>query len=397
MADPAARKNRIQSIDAVRGVIMIVMTLDHVREFFHNPPFGAEDLVRTTAPLFFTRWITHFCAPVFFFFAGLGAFFYGQPRSRGELARYLVTRGFWLIVLEVTVERFFFYFNFDYNAVIILLILWALGWSMLGLAGLLYLGHRGLMAASLAMILLHNLADGVRAARFGSAAWVWNVLHQPGVFKAGGHVILIAYPLIPWIGVMGAGYALGKLFTLEPERRRTLLLRLGLAMTVAFLVIRAVNVYGDPAPWSVQPSALFTVLSFLRCTKYPPSLDFLLMTLGPALMLTTWLDRFEFGRRNPLQVFGRVPLFYFLLHLFVIHTLAALLNLVLTGRTDLAPQAREYTPYRGSNEACRLRVVGAEKEQAIIVDNPDAKPVKPTGPADKTPAECRVLSEENNC
>jgi uncharacterized membrane protein len=262
--------------------------------------------------------------------AGLGAFFYGRNRSEGEVSRFLLTRGLWLMFLELTVMHFALYFNFDYSFVI-LTVLWGLGIGMVVLAALIYLPRSVLAALCLAMIALHNLADGVDAARFGALAPVWHVVHQVGTIQLGKHTVLVSYLLVPWVGVMGAGYCLGPVFLRDPASRQRILFRLGLGLTAAFLLLRGLNVYGDPAPWHVQPTAAFTVLSFLRCNKYPPSLDFLLMTLGPALMAMSWLDRLRLTARNPLLVFGRVPLFYFLLHLFVIHLVAMLLALLRYG------------------------------------------------------------------
>ena len=318
---------RVQSIDILRGAVMIVMALDHIRDFLHSAAqsFSPDDLSRTTATLFFTRWITHFCAPVFMLTAGLGVFLWAQrDKSPAELSRFLWTRGAWLVLLELTVVRLGFNFNFDYHF-ILLNVIWALGGCMIGLALLVRLPWRVFAGLSCGMILLHNLADGVDAAQFGRAAWIWNELHQLGTFKLGGSTIQIAYPLIPWIGVMGAGFCLGRVYLWEPARRRRFLIRMGLGLTAGFVLVRALNVYGDPAPWSVQPTPLFTLLSFLRCSKYPPSLDFLLMTLGPALLALGFLDRVTVARANPFLIFGRVPLFYFVVHLYLIHALAAFL------------------------------------------------------------------------
>jgi len=316
-------KARVRSIDALRGLVMIIMALDHVRDFFHSSAavFQPDDLTRTTAALFFTRWITHICAPVFMFTAGLGAYFW---RSRGhttrELSEFLWKRGLWLVVLELSVLRFALSFSLV-SGPLLLSILWALGWSMVALAFLVPLPVRILAMGSIAVVALHNLADPVRASRFGSAAWVWNVLHQQGVFRAGGVPVVAAYPLVPWFAVMALGFCFGPVLVLDPARRRYWLNRIGLGLTLAFLLIRWINIYGDPVRWSAQVPAM-TLLSFLRCTKYPPSLDFLLMTLGPALLLLAWLDRIDWMKTNPLIMFGRVPLFYFIVHLFVIHLLA---------------------------------------------------------------------------
>jgi uncharacterized membrane protein len=330
-------KTRIQSVDALRGLVMIIMALDHVRDFVNAQArlFQPEDLARTTAALFFTRWITHFCAPVFMFTAGLGAFFWmSRGRTKAELSRFLWTRGLWLVVLELTVLRLAM--NLDpFSGLVLLSILWALGWCMVALGFLARLPLRVLAVISVASIALHNLFDGVQAARFGGAAWVWNIVHQQGIFRAGSLFALVAYPLVPWIFVMSAGYCFGAVFLLEPPRRRQWMARAGLALTLAFLAIRWLNIYGDPAPWASQPSgAVMTVVSFLRCTKYPPSLDFLLMTLGPALLVLAWFDRLSFANTNPLIVFGRVPLFYFLGHFFLAHSAALAIAWFGYGRVD---------------------------------------------------------------
>jgi uncharacterized membrane protein len=324
---------RIPSIDALRGLVMIIMALDHVRDFFHSGAmsFPPEDLARTTAALFFTRWITHFCAPVFAFAAGVGAFlWFSRGRSLQQLSRFLVTRGLWLVLLDVVVVRFAMFFTFT-NVPFILNVLWALGWSMVILAFLARLPVRVLAAFSIAVIVLHNLADPVPAAAFGSAAWVWNVLHAPGAIPVGGAIVFPAYPLVPWFAVMAAGFCFGPILLMGAPRRRTWLLRIGLGLTLAFLLIRWLNIYGDPQPWSHQATPLKTLLSFFRCTKYPPSLDFLLMTLGPAMLVWRWLDGVRLGRSNPLIVFGRVPLFYFIVHLFLIHALTVVLALARYG------------------------------------------------------------------
>ncbi len=317
---------RVFSIDALRGLVMVIMALDHTREFVNASAlvFNPEDLSRTTAALFFTRWITHFCAPVFMFTAGLGAFLRLERTGRRALARFLWTRGLWLIVLEFTVVRFVFYFNLDYNPTF-LLVFWVLGLAMVALAGLIYLPFPLLAGVSGAMIVLHNLADTIRPADFGPYGWLWNVLHQPGLIYPAPAVI-VAYPLIPWIGVMAAGFCFGRVYRLPDDRRQRVLIITGLALTAAFVVIRFVNVYGDPQPWTAQSQPGFTLLSFLRTTKYPPSLLFLLMTLGPAIAWLGVVDRVKFAVANPLIVFGRTPQFYFIAHLAVIHLFAVALG-----------------------------------------------------------------------
>lgn len=309
---------------------MVIMALDHTRDFVHSAAmaFRPEDLAQTTAAIFFTRWITHFCAPVFMFTAGLGACLWLDRggRTAPALSRFLVTRGLWLVLLEVTVVRFAFFFDVDYRGLVLLLVFWALGLGMIALAGLIHVPFRVLLACSAGVIALHNLFDRVQASSFGAASWLWNVLHQPGPIMTSGPVVVVAYPLVPWIAVMAAGFCCGRVYRLPEDRRSRLLVRLGVALTAAFLALRLLNVYGDPNPWSAQRTPLLTLLSFLNTTKYPPSLSFLLMTLGPALVLLGWIDRARPGERNAILVFGRVPMFYFVVHLFAIHAIAIALT-----------------------------------------------------------------------
>ena len=327
---------RIQSVDALRGAIMMLMAIDHIRDYVARSAqqFLPTDLTRTTPAIFFTRWITHFCAPVFVLTAGLGAYFWMTRghHSKGALSRLLISRGIWLVVLELTVLRLIMFSQISFTAnPVLLIILWAIGLSMIALAGLIYLPMRLIAAVSVAIIALHNLLENVSAERFGRLAWIWDILYQRGVIACGGIKFRPAYPVLPWIGVMAAGYCLGGVFEWDANRRRGFLVRLGMAMTAAFIVLRAINVYGDPVRWSRQTSPLFTLLSFLNTTKYPPSLDFLLMTLGPALVVMAWLEKFHFRFTNPLVVFGRVPFFYYGAHLLVAHLIAIGMNLVRYG------------------------------------------------------------------
>ncbi|MGC4055483.1 MAG: heparan-alpha-glucosaminide N-acetyltransferase domain-containing protein [Paludibaculum sp.] len=334
MSAPTTARNRLDSIDALRGAVMIIMALDHLRDFLHAAAFvfSPENLARTTPAIFFTRWITHFCAPVFMFTAGLGAFLvYQRLGDQSALSRYLWKRGLWLIVLELIAVRLAFAFSLT-EGLLVLEVLWALGWSMILLGGLVRLPMRVLAILSVAVICLHNALDPVQGALSRSLGWVWNVLHQPGVIPPQSPVLLLAYPLIPWFAVMSAGFCFGSVMVKEPEVRQRWMVRMGTAATVAFVVLRMVNIYGNPAPWSSQGSAVMTVVSFLNVLKYPPSLDFLLMTLGPALLALSVLDRMRFRPLNPLLVFGRVPLFYFLLHLYLIHLLAVVLALIRYGQ-----------------------------------------------------------------
>lgn len=318
-------RNRVASVDALRGIVMIVMALDHVRDFFHvgAMSFQPDDLTRTTAAIFLTRWITHFCAPVFMFTAGLGSYFWlSRGHTKAELSRFLWKRGLWLILLELIVIRFVMFFSLT-SGIVILEVIWVLGLSMMVLGFLIHMPVRILGALSLAVIVLHNLADKVTAAQFGVLGWVWNVLHQQGVFSVAGVPVLVAYPLVPWVFVMAVGFCFGEVMLLDARERRSWMIRIGLACIAAFIVIRALNIYGDPQPWSTKVPGM-AVLSFLRTSKYPPSLDFLLMTLGPALLLLRAVDRGTPRWLQPALVFGRVPMFYYVVHFTLIHLLAVL-------------------------------------------------------------------------
>jgi uncharacterized membrane protein len=295
---------------------MILMAIDHTRDFFGQSG-NPTDLTHTTIALFFTRWITHFCAPVFSLLTGVGARLALQRKSRGELSRYLFTRGLWLVFLEAGLFKFLgFQFNFDYR-ITVLNVLWALGWSMIVLAGLVHLPASWVTAFGLVLIAGHDAFDSVQ-----SSAVIWRILHSSGYIVTGAHSVFLSYPMVPWIGVTAAGYGLGRVYEWTAERRRIFLVRAGMAMTALFVLLRGVNVYGDPSRWHVQKSAAFTVLSFLNTSKYPPSLLYLLMTLGPALVLLGAIEGADFHFLRPALTIGKVPLFYFLVHLPLIHLLA---------------------------------------------------------------------------
>jgi uncharacterized membrane protein len=318
-----ARPARLDSIDLLRGIAMVVMALDHVRDFFHYARFDPLDLTHTTPLLFITRWVTHHCAPTFVFLAGTGAFLsLGRGKTKGDLARFLVTRGLWLVFLELTVVRFGWMFNFDYSFAFGQVI-WALGWSMIALAVLIYLPRIALAVVALGMVALHNAFDSVRPETFGAFGWLWQILHVQGpVEYAVGRTFFVIYPLIPWIGVMAAGYLFGSIFQKEERERRRMLYRLGFGVIGGFILLRAVNLYGDPHPWVVQGNVLNTILSFLDTHKYPPSLLYIMMTLGPAIAVLPLFERWKGRLAVFLTVFGRVPLFFYVLHIPLIHLLA---------------------------------------------------------------------------
>ena len=350
LPDPkASNRGRIDSIDLLRGIVMVIMMLDHTRDFVHSGSFlfDPTDLTKTTAAVFLTRWITHYCAPVFVFLAGTGAYLqYARGKSKRELSRFLITRGLWLIVLEFTVVRFGFYFHLDYRFLGVLQVIWVLGVSMIVLAVLIHLPLRVIAGFGIVMIALHNLLDRLKVQGWdgpgnpvpGIGAKLWMIAHEPfhGFPVAGfpSPIVFVIYPLIPWIGVMAAGYAFGAIYQKDSVWRRRFLLLNGSAMIALFIVLRAFDVYGDPAKWSQQKNVLFTVLSFVNTTKYPPSLLFLLMTLGPAIITLAWFESARmrttgsqsiFNKlRQALVTFGRVPLFFYILQWYAAHSIVSL-------------------------------------------------------------------------
>ena len=333
--------SRLTAIDGWRGLIMVIMALDHVRDFIHAGAMtGApEDLASTTPILFFTRWLTHICAPVFMFAAGAGAFLKLQRTasdagSKMRLSWFLLTRGLWLVLLELTVMRLAMNFSVGWQYPVLLLVLWALGMSMVMMAALVHLPRPALIAVSAILILGHNAFDGVRAATLGGWAPLWNILHQQGVFILGGVPVVTAYPLLPWVGVMAAGFCFGPVLLMPPSARQRVMIRSGLMLIAGFVILRTFNLYGEPSHWAPQSSTAMSVVSFFRATKYPPTLSFLLM--GPALCLLAWIDRRGWSPAHPLVIIGRVPLFYYVVHFWLIHVVAAVLALVGYGSASLA-------------------------------------------------------------
>jgi uncharacterized membrane protein len=314
------RPPRIVAIDLLRGIIMVLMALDHTRHFFEPAGMNVRDV--TDPALFMTRWITHFCAPLFILLAGTSAFLYGEQRGRAALSRFLFTRGLWLIVIEFTVLRVGWMFDISFTFYVAQVI-WAIGASMLVLAALVFLPRLAIVAFAAALIAGHNLFDGVKAEELGGLGPLWTVLHQPGLLQpTPGTAVYMFYPLIPWIGVMAAGYALGPLFRAERTTRLSWLLGLGASLTIGFVLLRASNLYGDPVAWQAQPTLTATLLSFINCEKYPPSLLYLMMTVGPGLLLLAAFDRARGHAADFFAVFGRVPFFFYVVHIYLIHALA---------------------------------------------------------------------------
>lgn len=332
------RSYRLTAIDMLRGLVIVIMALDHVRDYFHaaveldpmvNPNIGP--------PLFFTRWITHFCAPVFVLLAGTSAGLMGARKKPGELARFLFLRGAWLIAIDVTLLSLSETFaprgipEMGGRVLIIMQVLWAIGGSMVALSALAWLGRRACLVIGAGIILGHNLLDPVWpvSGPFDTQSPVWVALHSQMSILIGPFHVALIYPVLAWIGVMLLGFGSAGVFELEPGRRNRMLLTIGVTCTAAFLVLRAIDAYGDPNPWQVQPAgALATVIDFLNTTKYPPSLLFLLMTLGPAAVLCAMADRFSGPLKDALIVYGRVPFAFYIAHFYLIHILSVCLGLL---------------------------------------------------------------------
>jgi uncharacterized membrane protein len=332
---PIDPRRRVVSVDVVRGAVMVFMALDHVRDYVTNLRFQPENLARGSAALFATRWITHFCAPAFFLLAGIGIGIAMQRgRTAGQMSRYLVTRGLWLLVLELVITPVGWQFGFKLLPAFAL-VLWALGWSMILMAILVHLPRKAVAAIALVLIAGHNLLDGIRPDALGGAAPLWNVLHVPGFVIPG--VLFIGYPLIPWVAVMALGFVVAGVFEMEFARRRRVLVGAGMAAIALFVILRAFNAYGNPAPWTAQRTPALTVASFLNVLKYPPSLQFLLMTLGPVLVALAATERASGRVARWLAVYGRVPLFFYVGHIFVAHVVAMVLAFAQSGELRRVP------------------------------------------------------------
>jgi uncharacterized membrane protein len=307
------------------------MALDHTRNYFHADAmiFSPADLAKTTVDLFFTRWITHFCAPVFVFLAGTSAFLVSQRKTKKELSFFLLSRGLWLLILELTVVNFGWTFNIQFPF-FVLGVIWALGISMLVLSILVYLPYSAILGVGIILVAAHNLLDTIHVSGNTFRSFLWSSLHDPSWGRESGqliiksHSLIVDYPVLPWIGVMALGYCFGYLYTpdVDVRTRKKRLSILGGAAVLLFIFLRLLNKYGDPHPWSAQKSPAFTFLSFLKVTKYPPSLQFILLTLGPAVLFLVLAEKFLKGFGKALIYIGRVPMFFYLVHIYLIHLLA---------------------------------------------------------------------------
>jgi uncharacterized membrane protein len=325
---------RITSIDLLRGAVMIIMALDHVRDYFHADAYLYDplDLDKTSVALFFTRWITHFCAPAFVFLAGTSAFLVGQRKTKKELSVFLLTRGIWLVILEFTLISFEWNFDIAFTN-IYFIVIWALGISMIALAGLIHLPNKLILLIGIILVAGHNLLDNIHVPGNNLKAFGWALLHDQNFFSWNGKNILVGYPIIPWIGIMALGYCLGTFYTpgFNAKKRKRILLVIGGSAIALFVLLRFLNVYGDPAPWSQQSSPFYTFLSFIKATKYPPSLLYALMTLGPALLFLAFAENISNAISKIISVYGRVPMFYYVLHIFFIHILTMIAAELFTG------------------------------------------------------------------
>lgn len=323
-AEPKAE--RLVSVDILRGLVVILMALDHNRDFFHAEAWIADPTAPATSNLavYATRWITHFCAPTFVLLAGMSAYIQGRAgKTRRELAGFLLSRGAWLMLLEVSVLNFAWNFSFPGFG---LQVIWALGLCMVVLAGMVWLPRWAVLAVGVILIAGHNLLDPIEPKDLGALSSLWTALHEGGPALGAGFVV---YPVLPWIGVMALGYGLGPILFEEPAKRRRMLTIIGLSMIGAFFVIRGINLYGDPSPWTVHAEPIRTGFSFLAVQKYPPSLDYILITVGPGLVLLPVLERAKGWFADILLVYGRAPLMFYIAHIYLVHALALTVGLAM--------------------------------------------------------------------
>ncbi len=327
MTNISVNNQRIKSVDLLRGLIMIIMALDHVRDFFHGPALVEDPLnLNTTTPvLFFTRWITHFCAPVFVFLSGTSAYLQSARKSKKELSLFLIKRGLWLIIAEITFINLIFSFDIFFSA-FTLQVIWAIGISMLMLGLLVWLPFEWVLITGLLIVLGHNALDFYERANPDAGNFVYNLLHRFGVHTLWGkHQLFILYPFMPWTGLMLLGYCLGRVLRNGNEAyRKKFVVVAGLSAIALFILVRFINIYGDPLSWSAQKNKFYTFLSFINTNKYPPSLLYMCMTIGPALLLMAWWDNIQNAFTRVISVYGRVPFFYYILHFFTIHFFSAI-------------------------------------------------------------------------
>lgn len=318
---------RIDSIDLLRGLVMIIMALDHTRDFFHVAAWTDDplNLSTTTPALYFTRWVTHLCAPTFVFLAGTSAWFQSQRKTKKELSIFLIKRGLWLILMEITIVNFSFGFDPAFHLVA-LQVIWAIGISMFFLGLLIWLPFPVLLIAGLAIVAGHNILDGYEAKMTSPPDWWYQLLHQPGgVPLSKSYLLLVLYPFLAWTGLMILGYCFGKQFLqFEGSARRKMLVWLGVGLLLLFAILRYTNKYGNPFPWSEQKNGLYTFFSFMNVQKYPPSLLYICATIGISMLLLALLSNFRNRLTDFITVYGRVPFFYYILHFYLIHIVSTI-------------------------------------------------------------------------
>ncbi len=327
----ASTQQRIDSIDVLRGIVMVIMAIDHVRDFVHDQAYTGDPLnVLTTTPvLYFTRWITHLCAPTFVFLSGLSIYLQSLRKSKAELSSFLFKRGIWLIFVEFGLISLAITFNPLYN-LLLLQVIWAIGISMVLLGFLIRLPFQVLLAIGLVIVLGHNLLDFPEAAPGFKAGFWWDLLHH-GYFAiypiVGDHFLAIMYPFVPWTGLMILGYCFGIFFTSKftSAQRQKILGMFGLSLLGFFVVLRLINVYGDPHPWTIQKSDFQTFLSFMNVNKYPPSLAYMSVMIGIALLALAFLENIQNKISSIFRVFGRTAFFYYIIHFYMGHLVAMVL------------------------------------------------------------------------
>ena len=344
-------QKRIESIDILRGIIMLIMAIDHVRDYFHIHANTDDPLnLATTSPaLFFTRWITHFCAPVFVFLSGTSIYLQSLRKTKKELSTFLIKRGLWLIVAEIVIVTLGITFNPFYNF-ILLQVIWAIGISMIILGLLVHAPFKLILLLGVVIVVGHNLLDIPEAVNNFKAGFWWDLLHH-GFFAvypfAANHVVAIMYPFVPWLGLMLLGYCSGIFFSqqYEASQRQQIFMVLGFGVIVLFVVVRFINVYGDPFPWSKQDNALHTFFSFIKVHKYPPSLMYMCMTIGPALIFLALIENVQNRFTNVMRTFGRTAFFYYIIHFYLIHTILAIVFFVRGHNMQDAINAMQNVPF----------------------------------------------------
>ena len=329
-------QTRILSIDILRGIVMVLMALDHTRDYFHIYAFTDDplNLATTTPILFFTRFITHFCAPIFVFLSGISIYLQSIRKTKKELSQFLMKRGLWLIFVEIVIMSFGWSFDPNYS-MILLQVIWVIGVSMFVLGLLIWLPYAAILGLGLLLVIGHNALDFYEASASFKPNFWWDILHHGNFVSykiSENHGVLLFYPIIPWCGLMILGYCIGQLFTpkFSPSERQKLLIQIGIGLILTFVVVRFMNVYGDPVPWKTQKDGFLTFLSFVNVNKYPPSLMYMCITIGTGLLALSYLEKIENGFTKIMVIFGRTAFFYYILHLFLIHTLVAI-NFYLQG------------------------------------------------------------------